>query len=247
MKTALILGSTGQVGQHLLKELLASPHYNKVGEFGRRVTSLEILSTGNEKLEQHKINFDKLDESGLKDGYWDDIYITLGTTRKAAGSATDFEKIDREFVLNAAKEVKKEDPARPQRVLYVSCPSPSSTSMFLYPRSKGLTEEGLTKFGFSEAIMFRPGMLLGVQRPDARFLESAATSVMNTFRLTRVSNSLGAQVSDVAKAMILAGTLGAAHLPACAKAFKTPFGATAIGNAGIVAMAAETKEEASQS
>ncbi|KAJ6624715.1 hypothetical protein B0H10DRAFT_2430762 [Mycena sp. CBHHK59/15] len=30
-QTALILGATGQVGGHLLKELLASPHFTRVG------------------------------------------------------------------------------------------------------------------------------------------------------------------------------------------------------------------------
>jgi len=35
-ESALIIGATGAVGRHLLKELLASPDVVRVGEYGRR-------------------------------------------------------------------------------------------------------------------------------------------------------------------------------------------------------------------
>jgi hypothetical protein len=41
------------------------------------VTPLDSIVTGKEKLEQKTINFEKLEESGLKDGKWDTVYITL--------------------------------------------------------------------------------------------------------------------------------------------------------------------------
>jgi hypothetical protein len=34
-KSALILGSTGETGNCLLNELLLSPHFDRVGEYGR--------------------------------------------------------------------------------------------------------------------------------------------------------------------------------------------------------------------
>jgi len=79
--TALLLGATGQVGQHILKELLSSPHFTKVGEFGRRVTAPESIP-GNDKdkdkLVQKTIDFEKTDESGLAQGKWDVVFIALG-------------------------------------------------------------------------------------------------------------------------------------------------------------------------
>jgi hypothetical protein len=75
-KTALIFGATGQVGQQVLKELLASSEFTKVGEFGRRVTDTASLSTGKDKLVQKTIDFEKLEEAGLKDEKWDIVYIT---------------------------------------------------------------------------------------------------------------------------------------------------------------------------
>ena len=73
-KTALILGATGAVGQPLLRELLKSQSFNKVCEVGRRVTPLEGL-IGKEKLEQRTIDFEKIEQTKLDDG-WDVVYIT---------------------------------------------------------------------------------------------------------------------------------------------------------------------------
>ena len=101
-------------GKNVLKELLSSTHFTKVGEYGRRVTPLDSITTGKEKLEQKVIDFEKVDEAGLKDRKWDVVFITwvtssftgvdtqtallgrLGTTMANAGSAAAFEKIDRE-------------------------------------------------------------------------------------------------------------------------------------------------------
>lgn len=60
----------------LLRELLASPQFTKVGEYGRSVTSANNITAGKDKLEQKVINFDKLEEAGLQDGRWDIVYIT---------------------------------------------------------------------------------------------------------------------------------------------------------------------------
>jgi N-acetyl-gamma-glutamylphosphate reductase len=77
-KTALILGSTGQTGRHLLRELITCPTYTRVCEAGRRVTPAEDLAAlqGREKLEQKVVDFERLDEAGLKEGQWDVVFIT---------------------------------------------------------------------------------------------------------------------------------------------------------------------------
>jgi N-acetyl-gamma-glutamylphosphate reductase len=75
-KSALLIGATGATGKHLLKELLGSPHFTRVGEYGRRVTSLDQLSNGKEKLEQKTIDFENLAGAGLAEGKWDVVFIT---------------------------------------------------------------------------------------------------------------------------------------------------------------------------
>ena len=97
-KSALLFGATGAVGKRLLAELLANDEWTRVGEYGRRVSTPPSDPHAQTKLEQKVIDFEHLDEAGLKAGRWDVVFVTLGTTRANAGSAAQFEKIDRECV-----------------------------------------------------------------------------------------------------------------------------------------------------
>ncbi|KAL0953982.1 hypothetical protein HGRIS_005141 [Hohenbuehelia grisea] len=241
-KTALLLGATGQTGGALLHELLASSAFSKVGEYGRRVTPADKITTGKDKLEQKTIDFENLDAAGLKDEKWDIVFITLGTTRASAGSAAAFEKIDREYVINAARAAKSDDPAHSQRVVYLSSGGANSKSFALYMRSKGLTEEGIAALGYNDTIIFRPGFLQGTHRPETRLAERVAGCV--TSMLSYVTDTVEIQITTLAKSIRIAGTLGSASLPAEAKAHKegsesAPF--TVIGNAGALKLAATEK------
>ena len=76
-KSALLLGATGAVGKHVLRELIASNEFTRVGEYGRRVTPLDQLSpNAKDKLEQKTVDFERIEEAGLRDGKWDVVFIT---------------------------------------------------------------------------------------------------------------------------------------------------------------------------
>ena len=76
-KSALILGATGQTGRHLLRELIGSPTFTRVCEAGRRVTpAADLPAEGREKLEQKVVDFERIDEAGLKEGQWDVVFVT---------------------------------------------------------------------------------------------------------------------------------------------------------------------------
>ncbi|KAF9446893.1 hypothetical protein P691DRAFT_732389 [Macrolepiota fuliginosa MF-IS2] len=234
-RSALIIGATGQTGRVLLRELLASPQFTKVGEYGRSVTSASDITVGKDKLEQKVINFDKLEEAGLPDGRWDVVYITLGTTSKLAGSAAAFEKIDRDYVINAAKAAKVHD--LHQRVVYLSSGGANPSSSFLYPRSKGQTEIGLAGLGYSDTVIFRPGLLAGAQRKDSRIAEQLFGYV--TGALSHFSKSVEIQIPVLASAIYRAGILGSNALPANAEASavnKDDVNFTVIPNSGAIAL-----------
>ncbi|KAJ7089835.1 hypothetical protein B0H15DRAFT_839432 [Mycena belliarum] len=235
-QTALVLGATGQVGGYLLKELLASSHFTRVAEFGRRTTSLDDLTTGKDKLEQKALDFEKLEAAGLRDSKWDVVFITLGTTAKNAGSSEAFERIDREYVINAARAAKSDSHA--QRLVYVSSGGADPKSRFLYPRSKGLTEEALASLGYEDTIVFRPGFLAGTNRPEFRLAETVAGAV--TGLLSHVTSSVEIRVAVLAKSLVKAGQLGSSALPPAAgatKAGKDDAQFTLIGNAGALKLA----------
>jgi hypothetical protein len=60
-----------------------------VGEYGRRVTELDHISSGKEKLEQKVVDFEKLEDAGLKAGKWDVVFITYGSDLSKAVCITD--------------------------------------------------------------------------------------------------------------------------------------------------------------
>lgn len=38
---------------------------------------MDIITIGKEKLEQKTVDFEKVDQAGLKDGKWDVVFITF--------------------------------------------------------------------------------------------------------------------------------------------------------------------------
>lgn len=240
MSTALILGATGATGRLLLRELLANDQWSKVGEYGRRVTPEADLPQNRGKLEQKTINFENLEAAGLKDGRWDVVFVTLGTTRANAGSAEMFEKIDREYVVNACKAAKTDDPEHPQRVVYLSSGGANPSSYFLYPRSKGLTELGIARLGYADTIVFRPGFLRGAQRANKRFAETIAGYV--TGAASHFTSSVEIHVPVLANAIMKAGILGSSGLrPAvgATKAGQEDAEFTLIDNKGALVLGQE--------
>lgn len=131
------------------------------------------------------------------------VYITMGTTRAAAGTMAAFEKIDRGYVLSSARALFHA--ASPATLVYCSSGSSSSSSLFPYLKSKGLTEEGLANI-YPQTVLMRPGFLKNVQRPESRIMERIAEPIVDL--LGKVSDNIQAPVTDVAKAMVKAAQLG---------------------------------------
>ncbi|KAI6006669.1 hypothetical protein F5J12DRAFT_782911 [Pisolithus orientalis] len=234
-KSALLLGATGAVGKKLLAELLAHDEWCKIGEYGRRVTALENLPPGQRegRLEQKVIDFENIETAGLKNGQWDVVFVTLGTTRAQAGSAEMFEKIDREYVVNACRAAKSDNPALQQRLVYLSSSGASATSPFLYPKSKGLTELALARLGYSDTIVFRPGLLRGAERPQRRIGETLLGYL--TDALSHVIADLEIWIPVLARSIVNAGRLGSSGLPpevGASKAGEEGAKFTLLGNKG---------------
>lgn len=242
-QSALVIGATGATGRHVLRELLQNPHFTRVGEFGRRSLADEHLTgVDTSKLERKIVDFENLDEKEWKEGKWDVVLITLGTTKANAGSAEKFEKIDREYVINAAKAAKSTDPAHQQRLVYLSSSGANASSPFLYPKSKGLTERGLASLGYSDFIAFQPGFLKGAERDHSRIAETVFGFI--TGALSHVTSAAEIHVPDLGRAIVNAGRLGTANLPASVKATTAPAhesasAYTVIGNAAAIALSKE--------
>ncbi|KAG5352295.1 hypothetical protein C0989_002970 [Termitomyces sp. Mn162] len=251
-KSALLIGATGQTGQQILRDLLQSPDFAKVGEYGRRVTDKSALpASGVDKLVQRTIDFENLEEAGLKEHKWDVVFIAC--VFKGGGWAWRSMRIEvanvdvhldseqrRKYVVNAARGAKSDAPD--QRLVYVSSIGADASSKFLYTRSKGLTENALAGLGYGDTIIFRPAFLAGTNRDSIRLGESIAALVLPI--VSYFSNNAQIDISTLAKSVVAAGKLGSAALPASAMASqvgKNGASFTLINNKGALALASETK------
>lgn len=152
MKTAIIAGANGLIGNQLLEKLLESNQYDKVIALVRKEIPLDSL-----KLIQLIVDFDNLQlvQENLKA---DDVFCCLGTTIKKAGSQVEFRKVDYEYCLNLANETHKKGSTN---FYLVSALGANAKSKVFYNKVKGELEEAINKIGFKSFYAFRPSLLLG--------------------------------------------------------------------------------------
>ena len=91
MKTALVFGSSGLIGGHLLYQLIKNDNYNKIKLFVRSETSvnepkIEIIKTDFNDLENHK-----------EDVKGDDCFFCIGTTKQNSTDKNEYQKIELEI------------------------------------------------------------------------------------------------------------------------------------------------------
>lgn len=205
------LGASGAVGKHLLSELLSSNSpYTTVYSFSRRPHPSPPTPSSSIQFKEIIVDFEKLHSNDASElaklhsiSPASSIFITMGTTRAAAGSMKAFELIDREYVLSSARALTQ--PAANATLVYCSSGGASSSSLFPYLKSKGLTEEGLAAL-YPRTVIMRPGYLANAERPGTRILEKIVEPVVGL--MAKFSSSVQAPVSDVAKAMVKAAQLG---------------------------------------
>lgn len=173
-KTAVIIGTTGAVGKEILKEILADNFYNKVYILGRE----SIGKLGDEeRLTKIIIDFENLnfDTSILEDA---DVFASLGTTIKIAGSKENQRKIDVDYTANFAKLC--EDRVKSFNV--VSAIGANSKSKNFYNSLKGELEDKLKALNLGVLRIFQPSLLIS-KRDDKRFLEQMFMKVAPIFQL----------------------------------------------------------------
>ncbi|KAJ0395686.1 hypothetical protein P43SY_002479 [Pythium insidiosum] len=164
--TALVVGSTGAVGRELIAELVASTKCGKVIALARREIPEEQWSTAfprvdvdaaKLKLQVRAVDFDALSEKAIPPTeHVDAAFCCLGTTRKDAGSAEAFRKVDLEYVTRFGELAKA---AGIPYMGLLTATNANKNSWFLYPQTKGEAEDNITKLAFPRTGIFRPGLL----------------------------------------------------------------------------------------
>ena len=195
MKTALIFGSSGLIGNHLLSVILQNNDYNHIKLFVRSESKnnnskVEIVQTDFTNLEKYK---------DLIVG--DDCFFCIGTTRKNTPDKNEYRRIEYNIPLSVAKIAKFNSV---KSFIYVSSLGANSSSSGPYLKNKGQVEEELNNLDFSKLAIIRPSILLG-KRKEHRLGESIGVYVMqklSPFFLGKLKKYKPIQAQYVAKAMV---------------------------------------------
>ena len=161
MKTALIFGSSGLIGNELFKTILLNNSYDKIKVFVRSIPEVnnpkvEIIKTDFSNLEQYK---DKI--------IGDDCFFCIGTTKKNSPNKDDYQKVELELPKKIAQICKKNSM---KSYVFVSSGFANSENKGEYLRFKGLVEEELKRLDFDNLGILRPSFLLG-ERKQFRIAE----------------------------------------------------------------------------
>lgn len=192
-KTAIVIGATGLVGYQLVRLLLTDDSFGKVKVFTRRT-----LNLNSSKLEEHVVDFEKIDS--WRDAVTGDVlFSALGTTRRKAGSKQAQFRIDHHYQHVCAKAAAEN--SVPVLVL-VSSVGADPRSRLFYPRIKGLLESDVCELPFQHVVIIRPGPLYG-SRPERRTGEAIGmlfVRMMNRFGILKRYRPIHGE--EVARALI---------------------------------------------
>jgi uncharacterized protein YbjT (DUF2867 family) len=192
MKTAIIIGSTGLIGSHLLAILTQDRRYEKIYSISRKPPA-QMPATA------IHIPFD--DGNYAIPPACDVAFCCLGTTMKKAGSKAAFVKVDLELVAAFAQKTKN---AGVNRLAVVSSIGADAGSSNFYLKTKGQAEAQVKKAGFERLVIVRPSLLLG-NRQEKRLGEDIGKFLYSAFSFAFVGplrKYRGIHAAEVAKAMI---------------------------------------------
>jgi uncharacterized protein YbjT (DUF2867 family) len=196
MKRAIVFGSSGFVGSHLLSELLNSSDYGQVTAVARK--SLNITHP---RLRTVISDYNSL-ASAKSEIAGDEVYIALGTIQTNSPKKTEYYQVDHEYPVLAAR-IAKERGAK--SVLLVTAVGANPNSKFFYVRTKGETERDVIALNFEHTHIFRPSMITGNRKEKRSLLEEALMrfwSALNPLLTWKGDKYKGITGGDIAKAMI---------------------------------------------
>ena len=173
MKTAIIFGSSGLIGNELFKTILLNNSYDKIKVFVRSIPEVnnpkvEIIKTDFSNLEQYK---DKI--------IGDDCFFCIGTTKKDTPDQDEYRRVEYNIPVDVAKIAKTNSV---KSFYYVSSIGANPNASSNYLKNKGQVEGELKNLNFSKLAIIRPSLLIG-NRKSFRLGEVIFTPVMNTLTL----------------------------------------------------------------
>ncbi|EXJ89339.1 hypothetical protein A1O3_02406 [Capronia epimyces CBS 606.96] len=175
MASALILGSTGLVGSHILSTLrsAAPSYFSNIEVIARRppppapdaaVPVKEFVDKDTSKWAPYLSSLSPAPSV---------LFSGLATTRAAAGGFENQYKLEHDLNIELAKAAKE---AGTKTYVLISAGGANPQSSFAYVKMKGEIEEHVKELGFDHTIIVRPGLIVG-KREESRFVEGIFRTV----------------------------------------------------------------------
>jgi uncharacterized protein YbjT (DUF2867 family) len=151
--SVVMIGATGAVGNHTAITLASLPGLQRLTLLGRRAAA----NVSRPAVTQHTV--DALDPASYRAHlpHHRCAVCTLGVGEPSKVDRAQFVRIDRDAVLDFARECKG---AGVRHFELLGSIGSSATSRSFYLRTKGELEEGLKALGFERLSLFRPSMIL---------------------------------------------------------------------------------------
>ena len=198
-KTAVVLGATGLIGQHLVQELLENEYFNRV-----RLLVRKPLTINHPKIDIQVVNFNDEKDIAARIDIGDVIFCCIGTTRKKVkGNKTEYRKVDYDIPIITARLGVQHGFSQ---FLLVSAIGANPVAANFYLQLKGCIEEDITALPFESIHIFRPSLLLG-NRQEFRLGERIAQVVVKATSFLLIGawrKYKPIQAADVAKSMVAA-------------------------------------------
>ena len=198
-KTAVVLGATGLIGQHLVQELLRNDFFTKVRLLVRRPLTLI-----HPKIDIQVVNFNDEKDIAARIDIGDVIFCCLGTTRKKVkGNKTEYRKVDYDIPIITARLGVQHGF---NQFLMVSMAGANPVAANFYLQLKGCIEEDIAALPFESIHIFRPSLLLG-KREEFRLGERIARVVVKATAFLLIGawrKYKPIPAAEVAKAMVAA-------------------------------------------
>jgi uncharacterized protein YbjT (DUF2867 family) len=190
---AIVIGSTGLVGSHLLNQLEKNTQFTEVIALVRKPVNSNLL-----KAQQVMMDFDNMDPECF---HGDVLFCALGTTIKKAGSKSEQYKVDYTYNAEACRLAKL---MGVKILAHVSSIGADSSSSNFYLRTKGELENTMRELRFDKSIIARPSIILG-DRKEFRLGEKigiVVSSILSPLMVGPLKKYKGVHASKIAAALL---------------------------------------------
>lgn len=199
--TVLILGATGLVGSHFLKEAQESAFITKIITISRRaLPTFNNLSKVTSIVNNDVTEWERLIQD-LEP--FDIVFSGIGTTKGEAKGFNNQKLIDHDLTVNLATAAKKR--GAKVFVMASSFNNRLLSTWVPYFRLKNQVEQDIQNLGFNKTIFLKPGPLVGdrtVLKPEQTYASQLSSAIANFTYNTPCSSLFGFSIKaeEVAEA-----------------------------------------------